>query len=161
MRPANKISVDETWQLWALLHQTHDVIFKARQQELREARVSVSMIQQAVLWVVEAIDGPATPAEISRWLFREPQTVMVLLLSMQRRGLVRRVRDMDRRNMIRVVLTHKGKAANRDAMASVNMLREIMGSLPAKERLRLRSQLLKLRTQGLETIGSKQTFLYP
>ena len=74
-------SADKDYELWVLLHQTKDAVYKARDKELME--LGISPIMAAVLVIVEAIDGPATPAEISRWLFRESHTVSGLLQRME------------------------------------------------------------------------------
>ena len=83
--------VDKDYELWVLFHQTCDAMARARVAELRES--GISRIQAAALFVIKTLKVPATPAEISRWLFREPHTVSGLLDRMQKQGLVRKVKD--------------------------------------------------------------------
>jgi len=62
----NRLSVDQDYKLWVLLHQTRDVMFKAREKEFR--KYGITSIQAAVLSIVKTIEGKATPSEIARWL---------------------------------------------------------------------------------------------
>ena len=79
------VPIDPEYELWVLFHQACDAMARAREDELR--KFGISRIQAAVLFIIKAIEGPATPAEISRWLFREPHTVFRLLKRMEKQGL--------------------------------------------------------------------------
>ena len=71
-------NTDKDYELWVILHQTRDAIFKARENEL--SATGISPMQAAVLFIIKSIKGAVTPAEISRWLYREHHTVSALLL---------------------------------------------------------------------------------
>lgn len=147
----NNISSEEQdFDLWLLLARTRDIILKARQKELRQYNISTR--RTAVLFAIQAIGDKATPAEISRWLFREPNSVSEILNRMEVEGLVRKVKDLDRKNMIRVVMTEKGwetyyKSTNRES------IRQIMSSLSEEERQQLRLFLVRLIDGTEELIG--------
>ena len=79
-------SVDRDFKLWVLLHQTRDAVHKSAEKELR--RFGLSPMEAALLFAVHAIGERATPAEISRWLFRESHSVSGLLDRMEKKGLV-------------------------------------------------------------------------
>jgi len=54
-------------------------------------------MQAAVLFVVRNMKTAATPAEISRRLFREPHTVSELIKRMEKQGLVRKKKDLEKK----------------------------------------------------------------
>ena len=90
-------STDKEYQLWALLRQTRDAVSRARGKELKE--YGISGRQSSILFTIQLIEQTGsipTPAEIARWQFREPHTVSTLLKRMEREGLVKKVKDLDR-----------------------------------------------------------------
>ena len=149
---------DPEYELWVLLHQTVDTMARARENELRE--IGISRMQAAVLFIIKAIDGPATPAEISRWLFREPHTVFGLLKRMEKQGLVRRTKDLERRNMIRVTITEKGEEAYRRSR-KLKVIRMILSGLSPEQRDNLKPYLETLRKRALKELGVKHQLLFP
>ena len=155
----SKPEIDEYLAIWSLLHQNRDIFVKARQRALRE--VGISMMQSAVLYIVKAADYPVTPADISRQLLREPQTISVMLKQMAKKGLIRRLRDIERKNVIRVILTEKGEHAYRQAAGKRGVGLEILGCLSPEERSTLRSLLTKVWERGLETLLKDLTVRYP
>ena len=107
-------ATNQVYEIWGLLDQACDAIGRARDNELRQ--IGISRMQAWVLFIVKAINGkaingPATPAQISRWLFREPNTVSALLDRMEKQGLVKKIKDLEKKNLIRVVITEKGEEA--------------------------------------------------
>jgi DNA-binding MarR family transcriptional regulator len=67
--------------------------------------------QSTILMVLDALGENSIPAEISRWVFREQHSISDFLKRMERDGLIRRAKDLDRKNMIRVTITEKGREA--------------------------------------------------
>ena len=88
----NFSSVDRHFKLWVLLYQAKDATYKARSNEL--SPLGLSPMAATVLYIVQAIGERATPAEISRWMFREAHSVCGLLDRIKEKGLVRRTRDL-------------------------------------------------------------------
>ena len=146
----NNVALAQDCELWMLLHQTCDAIIKARENALRK-QVGISRMQASVLFIVKAVDGPATPAEISRWLFREPHSVSGLLNRMEKDGLVKKVKDLERKNMIRVAITEKGEKAYHQS-GEVTVVPEILSCLSQKKRENLRAYLETLRNRALEEL---------
>jgi len=141
-------------QLWALLHQTSHAIERAREQEIRQ--FGISMMQAALLWVVKTIEPPATPARISRWLFRQPNTVCGLLDRMERAGLVKRVRSPQGRGTTVVLLTEKGNELRRKSIAEMRAIGSIMSSLSDEEIDVLIAALQKLRARAFIELATVQ-----
>ena len=110
--------------------------------------------------IVKSSEGPVTPAEISRSLFREPHTISGLLTRMEKQGLVKRVRDLDRKNMVRIAITDKGEKAYRK-LGDVNAIRNILSCLSAKEQENLKEYMIKVRRKALEELRMRQPLPYP
>lgn len=151
-------STDQDYNLWVLLAQARSAMFRARQQELRQ--YGITPRQAAVLFIVQAIGHKATPAEISRWLFREAHSVSDLLNRMEKQGLLRKVKDLDRKNMIRIELTDKGREMLDNAMQRESIHR-IMSSVSNQEREQLRSILQKIRDESTQVSGMKHKLPFP
>mgnify|MGYP003681958247 CR=1 FL=1 len=141
-----------------LLHQTADAIIRARENELR--KIGISRMKAVVLFIVKAISGPATPAEIARWLFREPHTVSGILDRMERQGLIRKAKDLERKNMIRVVLTEKGEEAYHRS-SEIKAIRNILSCLSQGEQDNLRAYLETLRKKALKELRVERSLPFP
>ena len=147
------------FELWAALFQTRDTMARCRERELREGGTGISGIQASVLWIVKNIPGPPTPAEISRWVFREPHTLSMLLKQMEKQGLVKKVKDLERRNLVRVVVTEKGEEAYRQSRENAKVIDEIISCLSQEEKANLLAYLEKLRSKALERLGRRELHL--
>ena len=135
-----------------LLGQTAYAIRNIRKKELHKYKVPIR--HSAVFFAVEAIGDRATPASISRWLLREPHTVSELLKRMEKKGLIKKVKDLDRKNKIRIGMTKKGQRAYRDSLKRESSSK-VINCLSQKERQQLKSLLEKLRNRAFEELGVK------
>ena len=150
--------VKEKRYLWSLLAQTRHALYKTREKELRQ--YGIQPRQAAVLITIKAIGDEATPAEISRFLLREPHSISRILQRMERDGLVNKSKDLHRKNLIRVTLTEKGLQAYNEAVARKTQL-EILSCLSVKELDQLDSCLRKLLDEALKRIGTKHKLVFP
>jgi DNA-binding MarR family transcriptional regulator len=141
---------DEDQDLWFLLTHTRYAIFRAREKELQ--RYGVSPEQVSLLFVVQALGNKATPAALSRHILRQPHTVSALVDRMARRGLVKKVKDLDRKNLVRVVITEKGQKTY-ELSTKRGPIHRIMGSLDAKEKKEFRVYLERLLAKARKEIG--------
>jgi len=123
---------------------------KIRAKEL--LRYGITPEQSSVLFVINAIGARATPAEISRCISREPHSVSGLLSRMEKEGLVERFKDLDRKNMIRIAMTEKGKKAYQQTIKR-DSIHKVMSCLSPEERRQLRANLEKLWNKALEELG--------
>ena len=155
---SNSLSVDKDYTLWVLLLQARDVALKLRQKELR--RYGISPEEAGVLFILHTIGNTATPAEISRWLLRKHHTVLGILGRMEKAGLIRKMKDSVRKNLVRVSLTEKGQQAYYQSIR-IESIREIMSSLSEEERQQLNSCLQTLRDKALKGLGMDQKPPFP
>ena len=153
-----KVATDPDYELWVLLCQACNAMSRARENEVR--KFGLSMMQAGLLLIVKAIGERATPAEISRWLFREPHTVSGLLDRMEKQGLVRKVKNLERKNLIRVVITEKGEEAYQRSreMKSIHMM---LSCLSLEERKNLKSYLEALRNRAVEELRPRHRLPFP
>jgi len=150
---------DIDFEIWSALFQTRDTMARCREREMRESGTGISGIQAAVLWIVKNIPGPPTPAEISRWVFREPHTVSMLLTHMEKQGLVTKVKDLERRNLVRVVVTAKGEEAYQRSRENAKVIDEIISCLSQEDKANLLAYLERLRSKALEKLGGRTLHL--
>ena len=142
--------IDRDYNLWVLLHQVSDIIFNAREAELQQYGFPAT--QAEVLFVIKAIGDKATPAQISRMIFRRPHSVSGILDRMVKARFVKKTKDLHKKNLIRVALTAKGEEAYKQALKRKSV-QKIMSTLSEAERQKLQSLLEKLRNRGLKELG--------
>jgi MarR family transcriptional regulator, organic hydroperoxide resistance regulator len=133
-------------QVISVLRQTHDFLLKIRQQEL--SKYEITPEQASALMIIHVMGNRATIAEISRRLFREPNSIGVLIRRLEHRGFVTRSPDKHRRNIIRVALTEKGIVAYTHAM-EMKAYNRILKRMSDKKRRQLLMLLEKLRNYAL------------
>ena len=152
------LSEDKDFNLWVLLHQARDAVFKAREKEL--SQYGITTMESGVLFIIQRLGDKATPAEISRWIFREHHTVTSLLSRMERKGLITKARDLDRKNMWRVRVTEKGQKAYRQSVKreSIHMA---MSPLSENERKQFESILREVRDESLKYSITEVTLPFP
>ena len=138
---------DEVDAAWLLLEQTRNAIFKAREFELEQ--LGISTIQAGVMFVIQTTGGRARPAEIARWLVREPHSISGLLTRMEGDGLLRREPDPERKNSVSIVLTAEGQAIC-DKTFRRESVREAFAGLSDEERKDLMGSLIRLRDRALK-----------
>ena len=131
------------------LRQTSSVVFKLVEREL--AKVGLTPIKHYVLWLCREYDGPLTPAEIGRTVFRESQTIAALLARMEKDGLLRRIPKRKGHPFTEVQITEKGKEAWRKGVkVAVAVVKDTMSTLSAEEIEQFQELLRKLRQKALE-----------
>jgi DNA-binding MarR family transcriptional regulator len=150
--------VDQDYNLWVLLNQVHTFMLNARDKELME--YGQTTMQAAVLFIVNAIGETATPAAISRWFLRKPPAISGLLDRMEKAGLLKKVKDLPKRNWIRITLTEKGQKAYKQSLQR-KTIHQIMGCLSKEEYEQLTSILIKLRNKATKALDYKQKIPFP
>lgn len=154
----NQLSTGEEFELWVLLNQVRHAIHDAVERELRQ--YGISPIEAAVLSIAKVTGKNATPAEISRWLLREPHSVSGLVSRMEKKGLVRKVKDLPKKNLVRVAITDKGEQAYSRSL-KIDSLRRITSSLSREQRRQTISCLKVLRSVALKEIGKEKGPPFP
>ena len=138
--------------LWTVLHQARDAVFKFREKELQKIGISTAIAE--VLFTIEDIGYRATPTEISSHLVREFHSVSSILSRMEKKGLVKKVNDLERKNLVRIYITDKGKQVYHEARKRESIL-NILSCLSETEVMQLALPLKKLRDEALKSLGTE------
>ncbi len=146
------------YHLWWLLVSLRRAGYKARAKEL--FKYGITPEEAAVLFVIKTHGYRTTPAEISRWLLRESHTVSSLLIRMEKKGLVKKVKDLERKNMVRVAITEKGQQVY-DQADKRESVKKIMSVLSEEEYLQFKAYLVKLRNKAFEELRLERTPPFP
>jgi len=141
--------LDEYFMLWVLIAQTKDAILRARERDY--ARYGISNDRRAVLYAIESNGGSATPVEISRNLFRELHSVTEMLKRMEADGLITRENTSGRSRIV-AKITEKGLDVFNESLHNETDKR-VFSVLTKRERERLRSSLMKVRSRVLQDLG--------
>jgi len=149
---------EEYYSLWWLVLHVRRALHKARGRELY--RHGLTPVEASVLFVVETIGYRTTPAEISRWLLKEPHTISGLLDRMEKKGLITKNKDLDRKNLVRVELTEKGHEAYNQSLKRESIY-NIMSVLSKRERQQMRKSLLKLFDKSIEELRMEREQPFP
>ena len=145
----NLSHTDENYNLWLLLIKVSRAMTKARERELRKAGITPE--QSGILYIIDNIGKKATLVEISRLTLREPHSVSYLVDRMEKAGLAKRVKDLSRKNMVRVAMTEKGQRAYKQAGRQT--VHQTLSCLSEEERNQLRSYLGRLLDKATEVLA--------
>jgi DNA-binding MarR family transcriptional regulator len=145
----NAECVIESYKLFHLLRQTADAIHKSREYELK--KFDLSPEQAGALVCIHSLGPKATPAELSRWLFRERNSVTILLNRMHRMGLIDKKADTKRKNLIRLSLTPAGYEAYKHSI-QFQAFFPLIDVLPAKKRRQLWDLLQTIRLSAFKDL---------
>ena len=137
-------SLVDSYRLFSLLRQTADSVLKAREAELK--KYSISPEQAAALVCIRSLDNKATPAELSRWLFRKRNSITILLNRMHKLGLISKKANKDRKNSFTIKLTEKGYNAYLQAI-EFQAFRSIIEVLSESQRKQLWQLLQTIRLE--------------
>jgi len=144
---------DQDQDLILLFGQAWYIAFRAREKEL--AKYGLSPEQAQVLFIVQALKEKASPIRISSYIFRQRHSVSNILQRMEKKGLICKTKDLERKNMVRVSLTEKGKT-----LFELSKRREsthkIMSSLNEEDRKKLLEYLLKIIEKSQEVLDSSE-----
>jgi len=138
---------------WMLLFQAFYAIRKAEDRRLAKAKVGLSHEKVTVLQLAKLYDSPLTPAEVSRSLFRESQTIAGLLSRMDGEGLV--TRDVKRKGKpyTEIKATTKGEELCQRGVETIrSFVIDIMSCLSAEELEQLQELLAKIRQRALDDL---------
>ena len=149
---------DTEFYAWSLLHQTVDVISRAREKEV--GRYGIALRQVAALHIINLLGDRATPTQLAQWLFRKPHTISSILDRMEKEGLIVKHKDLERKNLIRVSLTAKGREAYHHSVKRES-IHDIMSCLSAAEIKQLRSYLDRLRDRALKELDISEKPPFP
>ncbi len=141
-----------------MLTSTNHLIYRARQKELN--RYGISMHGSGVLDAVFRFGKEATIKVLSQQAFRERNSMSEHLSRMEKEGIIIKVKDMKRKNQVRVEMTEKGYELFQKAAERIS-IKDIMSILTREEQRELWSLLSKLRERTMKSLGMENIEPYP
>ena len=136
--------------LWRILNTTRQLIFKGRKKEL--LRQGTTTRKAASLDVITRLGGTVRQSEVARQIFTERHIVSEQLTNMEKEGLIKRFRDLERKNEVRVELTERGKELYPKVQVRKS-IHDAMSVLTEEEKLVLWRILAKLRDSNLSNLN--------
>lgn len=146
----NPDEVKELYRLSVLIKQTDNAIQKSRENELR--KFGITPEQAAALICIRSLGSRATPAEISRWLFRDESSTLVLIRRMIKQGLTVKTTDPNNKHLIIIRLTRKGSSGYKNAIKFLS-LQDIFSNLTINKRDLLYSLISEIRLTAFDKLG--------
>ncbi len=134
-------SKDPFLRLYQLYRRSGAALHRARRKELRRYRLSDS--ETAVLDFVHAARNMITPAELARQMVHDDHAISQLTARMEKRGLLKKNKDLPSTNMVRISLTETGEQMYLQTR-TIQSIRDIFSSLSSEDREQLASFLNKL-----------------
>lgn len=140
----------DVYRLNVLLKVISDALSKLREIEMK--KYGITPEQNKALTSIYYLGEEATPSRISRWVFREPHTVLVLINRMQKMGLVKKEAYPKNKHLIRVSLTEKGYEIFESAIKYRSYIK-VYNALTKRQRLQLFSILQVLKNSVFENLA--------
>ncbi len=148
---------DRDFALWAMIIQTRDMLFRARDSEL--GQYGITAVEARALFVINLIGDSATPAMISKLLMRGHNTVTALLTRMESKELILRTKDPDKKNSWKIRLTEKGHEAYQNSLIR-QTIHDVFSGLTEGERELLIESLQKICNRTLERMTENPASTY-
>jgi DNA-binding MarR family transcriptional regulator len=102
----NKGISASNFQLWLLIGEVNHLIVSLRQTELVKFKVPVR--QLLVLRTIQSLGPKVTLSEIARHTDRKVHVISRQLVNMEKDGLIRRIKDTPKSNVLRLEITERG-----------------------------------------------------
>lgn len=140
---------DQDYNLWILLNHTRHAMFRARELELK--RYGVTAEQARLLFTIRALGENATPTEVAKQAFKESHTISSLVNRTEKKNLVKRVKNLENKKSVRIVLTDKGENILNQIMR-LESIHQIVSGLSKAKRKQLQSCLEILFRRAVQKI---------
>jgi DNA-binding MarR family transcriptional regulator len=124
-------AMKEDYDLWRLFSSAHQVVSYASEKQLRGYGFSHEIA--ALLSAIFLLGNDIMPIDLARLMRRKPQTITGILRRMEVKGLIKKTRDANKKNIIRLSLTEKGLIAYQRA-SMVDVYHKVFGTLQAEKR---------------------------
>ncbi|MFC2040226.1 MarR family winged helix-turn-helix transcriptional regulator [Chloroflexota bacterium] len=145
------LSWNEVHDLWVLLRRTGHIAQKVRDRELSQC--GLSAVRSGVLSIVHDLKGKATTAEIARQLLQEDHSISYLLTKMAEEGILEKTVDPDRKNMLRIALTKKGRTMRKKSIDNRENLVKMMSVLSEEECRQMKMYLQRIQDCAAKILG--------
>jgi len=146
---AQQIKAGKDYTLLTQLMQVADLFVKIREREMLSQNLSATAAD--ILFLVDAMGQDVIPAKIARMVLHEPHTVSAILVRMETHGLIKRAKNMMRKNCVRITLTVKGEKALKQAM-KLEGATHVLNNLTEEQRSNLKQTLRVLKEASVKEL---------
>jgi len=113
-----------------------------------------------VLFTISRLGKQATPTKLAKESALAHHTIIEILSRMEKQELVKKIKDLKKKNLIRFEMTEKGYKAFEESRARKS-INEVMSILTQQEKNELWSLLMKIRNKTAKQLGINEVDLYP
>ena len=145
-----KTALPSNFDLWTLVGKVNHTIVLLRQKELSQYQIPVRQLH--VLRVIRTLGSKAKLSEVAKQVERKPHVISKQAVRMENDGLIKRIKNTPKSNILELQLTKKGlEMANLSEESE--SLKVLFSSLSEKERLQMESILQKVLIQSEKLIS--------
>jgi len=130
--------------LWLLMGKIHHKRILLRQRELNEYNIPTRQLY--MLQAIRDLGSKTTISEIAKTVEREVESISRQLVSMEKDGLIKRIKNTPKSNLLRLELTERGLEMVKVARESES-ISAILSFLTAEERQQMESILNRILTR--------------
>ncbi|MFC2038758.1 MarR family winged helix-turn-helix transcriptional regulator [Chloroflexota bacterium] len=152
------VEKDISYGIWLLLNRTRELIAIVRRKELNKHGITTR--QSIVLRAILRLGHEATPARISKEVYLAPSSISEQLKRMEIKGLIRRVKDLDKKNLIRAEVTGKGYELF-SKLSKRETIKNVINTLSNEDQLELWRILVQMRKKALDELAMQNSDIYP
>ena len=126
--------------LWHLITKVNHLLMLAREKELKQDGFAIPVRQAYILRVIEDLGPQTTLIELANKAERRIDVISRQTVKMENDGLIKRIKDKPKSNLLRVKLTKKGLAVSKVSRKS-KLINAIFSSFSEEELRKLESML--------------------
>ena len=137
----SKVLSESNFALWLLIGRVNHEIMLARQKELRKYNIPIQ--QTLFLYTLQSLGSKATISEVAKAMERTVPVTAQHAAKMENYGLIKRIKNSPRSNLLRLELTDKGVEMVKLARKS-HCVDSILSFLDKAERQQMESELTRI-----------------
>jgi DNA-binding MarR family transcriptional regulator len=152
---------DEDFNLWIMMSQAVDASLTIRQKELDKFGISApeSAVLGFLLLSEQLPDQKTTIVELTKWMVRSPNSISELIKRMEKKGLIKKVRNPIKKTEVKLAITEKGREIHKQSL-NRKVIHEILSSLNNEDRQNFWIILGKVRNFSFKKLGIAKP-IYP
>jgi DNA-binding MarR family transcriptional regulator len=140
-----KTLAQSNFDVWTLIGRVNHTIVKLRQKELSEYKIPVRQLY--VLRTIKTLGPNATLANVAKQVEREDHVISKQAVRMENDGLIVRIKNTSKSNLLKFELTEKGSKMAKMSVQS-RSLEKLFSTLSEEERTQIELILNKVLIQA-------------
>jgi DNA-binding MarR family transcriptional regulator len=149
---------NKEYDLWILLSRVYHMVAKLRNMEMNKH--GILPVQAYMLFIIQAMGNETTPAELSRFVYQQRNSVSDILKRMEKQGLITKEKTTQGNGRVLVKMTKKGEKVLQLSKQREH-LHNVMSVLNEGKRSQLESHLELLRDRAIEELSVYRKTVLP